>query len=262
MVDTVIASYSTPARRRGTRALSRSTPSIHVPRRARTPRTRASSSSGTARREHRPHRGGVRGDAPRRRAADGLKPSYHVYARSTSSRPTDVRCYQIPDRILADFGLDVRTELVQRRGRTERDRALPVPAGRRGQIADRVRRLHRRPGRSMGDGTRRAVPVLPGALLDHRLGQDRHPGRRRRADRCATARSSRWSCGCRRARSSSSRRYANLARWQVQPPARRHRTSQPLASTTPTRSRTRRSRSSTSPPSAPSTRRTRSRATG
>lgn len=40
----------------------------------------------------------------------GLKPLYHVYARLNLFSTEGVRFYQIPDRILADFGLDVRTE--------------------------------------------------------------------------------------------------------------------------------------------------------
>jgi adenine-specific DNA-methyltransferase len=39
-----------------------------------------------------------------------LKPTYHVYARLNLFSTDGVRFYQIPDRILADFGLDVRTE--------------------------------------------------------------------------------------------------------------------------------------------------------
>jgi adenine-specific DNA-methyltransferase len=37
----------------------------------------------------------------------GLKPVYHVYARFNFFQSDDVRFYQIPDRILTDFGLDV-----------------------------------------------------------------------------------------------------------------------------------------------------------
>lgn len=40
----------------------------------------------------------------------GLKPVYHVYARLYLYQTKSVRFYQIPDRILADFGLDLRTE--------------------------------------------------------------------------------------------------------------------------------------------------------
>lgn len=40
----------------------------------------------------------------------GLKPFYHVYARFNLFSTAGVHFYQIPDRILADFGLDVRTE--------------------------------------------------------------------------------------------------------------------------------------------------------
>ena len=39
-----------------------------------------------------------------------LKPVYHVYARYNLYQTDNVRFYQIPDRILADFGLDVRSE--------------------------------------------------------------------------------------------------------------------------------------------------------
>lgn len=39
-----------------------------------------------------------------------LKPKYHVYARFNLFPTTGVHFYQIPDRILADFGLDVRTD--------------------------------------------------------------------------------------------------------------------------------------------------------
>lgn len=41
----------------------------------------------------------------------GLKPApYHVYARLYRYQTDGVRFYQIPDRILADFGLDIRSE--------------------------------------------------------------------------------------------------------------------------------------------------------
>ena len=40
----------------------------------------------------------------------GLKPMYHVYARLYLFQTTDVIFYQIPDRILRDFGLDLRGE--------------------------------------------------------------------------------------------------------------------------------------------------------
>lgn len=42
--------------------------------------------------------------------AEGLSPLYHVYSRLNLLVTDDVIWYQIPDRILADFGLDVRTE--------------------------------------------------------------------------------------------------------------------------------------------------------
>jgi adenine-specific DNA-methyltransferase len=40
----------------------------------------------------------------------GLKPNYHVYARLYLYQTENVRFYQIPDRILADFGLDMSSE--------------------------------------------------------------------------------------------------------------------------------------------------------
>lgn len=40
----------------------------------------------------------------------GLKSTYHVYARFNLYQTGNVRFYQIPDRILADFGLDIRSE--------------------------------------------------------------------------------------------------------------------------------------------------------
>jgi len=42
--------------------------------------------------------------------AAGLRPVYHVYARFNLYQTENVRFYQIPDRILADFGLDIRSE--------------------------------------------------------------------------------------------------------------------------------------------------------
>lgn len=42
--------------------------------------------------------------------SEGLLPLYHVYSRLNLIVTDDVIWYQIPDRILADFGLDVRTE--------------------------------------------------------------------------------------------------------------------------------------------------------
>jgi adenine-specific DNA-methyltransferase len=41
---------------------------------------------------------------------EGLKSVYHVYARFNLYQTENVLFYQIPDRILADFGLDVRSE--------------------------------------------------------------------------------------------------------------------------------------------------------
>jgi adenine-specific DNA-methyltransferase len=40
----------------------------------------------------------------------GLKPTYHVYARYNLFQTENVRFYQIPDRILVDFGLDLRND--------------------------------------------------------------------------------------------------------------------------------------------------------
>ena len=40
----------------------------------------------------------------------GLAPRYHVYARLYRFQTTNVTFYQIPDRILLDFGLDLRGE--------------------------------------------------------------------------------------------------------------------------------------------------------
>jgi adenine-specific DNA-methyltransferase len=40
----------------------------------------------------------------------GLKPFYHIYARLYLYQTENVRFYQIPDRILADFGLDMSSE--------------------------------------------------------------------------------------------------------------------------------------------------------
>lgn len=40
----------------------------------------------------------------------GLKPHFHVYARLYLYQSEDVTFYQIPDRILADFGLNIRNE--------------------------------------------------------------------------------------------------------------------------------------------------------
>ena len=40
----------------------------------------------------------------------GLAPRYHVYARLYRFQTTNVVFYQIPDRILTDFGLDLRGE--------------------------------------------------------------------------------------------------------------------------------------------------------
>ncbi|MFK0250054.1 site-specific DNA-methyltransferase [Amycolatopsis azurea] len=42
--------------------------------------------------------------------AASLKPIYHIYSRFNLFTTPGVHWYQIPDRILADFGLDVRTE--------------------------------------------------------------------------------------------------------------------------------------------------------
>jgi adenine-specific DNA-methyltransferase len=42
--------------------------------------------------------------------AEGLKRLYHVYARLNFYQTDNVRFYQIPDRILNDFGLDMRSE--------------------------------------------------------------------------------------------------------------------------------------------------------
>jgi adenine-specific DNA-methyltransferase len=49
-------------------------------------------------------------DVAREAKRAGLKPAYHIYARFNLYQTENVRFYQIPDRILADFGLDVRSE--------------------------------------------------------------------------------------------------------------------------------------------------------
>ena len=40
----------------------------------------------------------------------GLKASYNVYARYNLYQTENVRFFQIPDRILIDFGLDLRSD--------------------------------------------------------------------------------------------------------------------------------------------------------
>ena len=52
----------------------------------------------------------VYGDIAREAKAADLKAPYHVYARLHRYQTGTVRFYQIPDRILADFGLDLRDE--------------------------------------------------------------------------------------------------------------------------------------------------------
>ena len=52
----------------------------------------------------------VYGDIAREAKSAGLKAPYHVYARLHRYQTGTVRFYQIPDRILADFGLDLRDE--------------------------------------------------------------------------------------------------------------------------------------------------------
>ncbi len=49
-------------------------------------------------------------DIAREAKAADLKAPYHVYARLHRYQTGTVRFYQIPDRILADFGLDLRDE--------------------------------------------------------------------------------------------------------------------------------------------------------
>jgi len=51
----------------------------------------------------------------------GLKPIYHVYARFNLFQTDNVRFYQIPDRILTDFGIDLRTESFNEDGREDQD---------------------------------------------------------------------------------------------------------------------------------------------
>ena len=41
---------------------------------------------------------------------DSNRARYHVYARLYRYQTDGVRFYQIPDRILSDFGLDMRSE--------------------------------------------------------------------------------------------------------------------------------------------------------
>ena len=43
-------------------------------------------------------------------AREGLADLYHVYSRRNLLVTDDVIWYQIPDRILSDFGLDIRTD--------------------------------------------------------------------------------------------------------------------------------------------------------
>ena len=69
-----------------------------------------------------------------------------------------------------------------------------------------VRRVLRRPADARARAKNLAGrPVLPGARLDHRVGQDGHPRRRCRDDLRRCCRCSRWFSGCRRARWSSTR---------------------------------------------------------
>jgi adenine-specific DNA-methyltransferase len=49
-------------------------------------------------------------ECAREAQAAGLRAGYHVYARFYLYQTDNVRFYQIPDRILADFGLDLRSE--------------------------------------------------------------------------------------------------------------------------------------------------------
>ena len=92
------------------------------------------------------------------------------------------------------------------------------------QIAERFKRYYDDPPWRGTQQEPAGRALLPGARVDHRVGQDRDPRRRGRS-RSARCCRSRPSCsGCRRARSSSSRPYANLVgRRQVPPPARRRR---------------------------------------
>ena len=52
----------------------------------------------------------VYGDCVKEAKAAGLEPVYHVYARLFVYQTHNVVFYQIPDRILADFGLDLKSE--------------------------------------------------------------------------------------------------------------------------------------------------------
>ncbi len=49
-------------------------------------------------------------DCSKEAATAGLKPVYHVYARLYLYQTGNVYFYQIPDRILADFGLNIRSD--------------------------------------------------------------------------------------------------------------------------------------------------------
>ncbi len=53
----------------------------------------------------------------------GLKPNYHIYARYNLFQTENVRFYQIPDRILVDFGIDLRSDSFSEDDDTDEDDA-------------------------------------------------------------------------------------------------------------------------------------------
>lgn len=109
MVDTVIASYFDPSRRRGPNLVRFNDPKLSYLV-AKGPDDEGfflvwgGASKNIDLTEE------VYEDCVTEAEATGLKPPYHIYARYNLFATEGVHFYQIPDRILADFGLDIRTE--------------------------------------------------------------------------------------------------------------------------------------------------------
>ncbi len=124
--------------------------------------------------------GGLRGVRRRGRAGRPEAPVPRLRAACTCSRPSDSIFYQIPDRILADFGLGHQTSPSTRRT-LDASNSLSSSSRPPTTMVERFARVPERSGPEWPSrASTRVGSVLPSALIDHRVRQDGDPRRRRR----------------------------------------------------------------------------------
>jgi adenine-specific DNA-methyltransferase len=110
MVDTVIASYYDTSRQRGMSTLIAYDPSAYRYLVARNGEDEGFFLIWEGQDKNTDFNEDVYEACSEEARAAGLKPVFHVYARYNLFQTENVRFYQIPDRILIDFGLDMRND--------------------------------------------------------------------------------------------------------------------------------------------------------